>query len=627
MELAIEKKLDTLPARPGVYLFRDHAGATLYVGKASNLKSRVRSYFQAGNGDSRYFIERLQHELADIETFVAESEKEAALLENSLIKQHQPRYNVKLRDDKDYLSLRLDPSASWPRLEVVRRPEKDGSRYFGPYHSATAARSTLRLINRHFQLRTCTDAELESRSRPCLQYQIKRCPAPCVMAVPPEQYAEQVRNVSLFLDGRHDELVHDLEESMQRAAESLAYELAATYRDQLHAVQSTQQSQRVSLVSDLDQDVFGYFRQQTRAELAVLMVRHGRVVGVRTFGVSDLSVPDDELIGSFVGEYYGHGSFVPDEVLIPTPVEAAEGMAELLSEQRGARTQLLRPMRGPRAQLLRMAMENAAHAFREKARAEEEVEQRLAEVQRKLRLPTLPRRFECVDVSHLGGEHTVAVVVAFCNGEPERKRYRSFKVRGVQPGDDYGAMQQVLTRRFKRGKEGEAGWELPQLLVVDGGRGQLGIARQVLLELGLEALPVVGLAKEKDTLRGEHVVDRVYLPGQKNPIVLSESRALNMLAYARDEAHRASNALRIKQGKARLQSGLDAIRGIGPKTRRLLLKTFGALDGVIAATEEALVDAGATRRQAQAIRAHYHGTEPAAAVESEEAALDHAFEV
>jgi len=422
--------------------------------------------------------------------------------------------------------------------------------------------------------------------------------------------------------------VHDLDESMQRASQSLAYELAATYRDQLHAVQSTQQSQRVSLVSDLDQDVFGYFRQEGRAELAVLMVRHGRMVGVRTFGVSELTVPDDELVGSFVGEYYGHGSFVPDEVLIPTPVEAMEGVAALLSEQRGARTEVLRPIRGPRAQLVRMAMENAAHAFREKARAQEEVEQRLAEVQKKLRLPEVPRRFECVDISHLGGEHTVAVVVAFANGEPDRKRYRSFKVRGVQPGDDYAAMQQVLTRRFTRGKRAESGWELPQLLVVDGGRGQLGIALQVLRELGLEQLPAVGLAKEKDTMRGEHVVDRVYLPGQKNPVVVSESRALQMLAFARDEAHRASNALRVKQGKTRLQSGLDSVRGVGPKTRRLLLKTFGSLEAVIAATEDALVDAGTTRRQAKAIRAHYHAEPaPAQAAESEEAALDHAFEV
>jgi excinuclease ABC subunit C len=377
----------------------------------------------------------------------------------------------------------------------------------------------------------------------------------------------------------------------------------------------------------VDQDVFGYYRQEGRAELAVLMVRQGRVVGVRTFGVSGLSVPDDELVGSFVGEYYGHGSFVPDEVLIPTPVEAAEGVAALLSEQRGARTELLRPMRGPRAQLLRMAMENAAHAFREKARAEEETEQRLAEVQRRLRLPAPPRRFECVDISHLGGEHTVAVVVAFAGGEPDRKRYRSFKVRGVQPGDDYAAMQQVLSRRLGRGKQGEAGWELPDLLVVDGGKGQLGIARQVLQELGLGALPVVGLAKEKDTLRG-HVEDRVYLPGQKNAVALGDSRALRMLAHARDEAHRASNALRVKQGKARLQSGLDAVRGVGPKTRRLLLKALGSLDGVIAATEEQLVEAGATRRQALAIRAHFGAAAPeqAEAAESEEAALDHAFE-
>lgn len=611
---------------PGVYVFKDKQGGYLYVGKAGSLRSRVRSYFQSSSSDQRYFIDRLQGELGDIETFVTQTEKEAALLENSLIKEYQPRYNFKLRDDKDYLSLRLAESAAWPRLEVVRRPKDDGARYFGPYHSATAARATLRLVNRHFQLRTCTDSDFSTRVRPCLQYQIKRCPAPCVLQVDRAQYGEQAANVGLFLEGRHDELLEHLNRSMREASGALKYELAATYRDQIRAVESVQQAQRVSLVRDIDQDVFGYFRLEDKAELAVLMVRRGRVAQVRTYELRDAQLPDDELIGAFVTEYYLRGSFIPDEVLIPTQIEAAEGLGELLSERRNAKVSLLRPQRGAKASLLRMAMENAAHAFREKARAREDLGARLATVAEKLGLPKPPQRFECIDISHTGGQDTVAALVAFRDGEPDRKRYRSFHIRGVSGGDDYGAMREALTRRFKRGKEGEAGWDLPDLLVVDGGRGQLAIALAVLHDLELTDLPVVGLAKEKQNVMGEELVDRVYVPGRKNPVeVRSASHGLVLLARARDEAHRVSNALRVRLGRGqRLRTRLDDIRGVGKKTRVQLLRKLGSLDAISAATEEELIAAGANSRQARAIVDHLR-TDAPDAVASEEGALENAF--
>ena len=622
MEPAWKQKLDALPATPGVYVFKDRSGGFLYVGKAASLRNRVRSYFQASTSDQRYFIERLQDELGDIETFVTTSEKEAALLENGLIKQHQPRYNVKLRDDKDYLSLRLAEAASWPRLEVVRRPKDDGARYFGPYHSATAARSTLRLVNRHFHLRTCTDSDLASRTRPCLQYQIKRCLAPCVYEVDRAQYGEQVRNVGLFLEGRHDELLQHLSSAMYEAAGALKYEAAAMYRDQIRSVESTSQAQRVSVVRDFDQDVFGYFRREDKVELAVLMVRRGRVVGVRTFDLRDAQLPDEELISAFVTEYYRRGSFVPEEVLIPTRIEAEHGLAEVLSEQRGGRVTINRPQRGDKAKLLRMAMDNAAHAFREKARAREDISGKLAIVADKLGLPKPPQRFECIDVSHTGGQDTVAAVVAFRDGEADRKRYRSFHIRGVSGGDDYGAMREALTRRFRRGREGESGWELPDLLVVDGGRGQLAIAQAVLAELEIRNLPVVGLAKEKQNVMGEELVDRIYVPGRKNPVELrSAAPALNLLAQARDEAHRVSNALRVRLGRGlRLRTRLDDIRGVGKKTRVLLLRKLGSLEAISAATLEQLIAAGATSKQARAILDHLQ--RPAA----DEQTLDAAFE-
>lgn len=611
----VRDKLDALPASPGVYVFRDREGAVLYVGKASSLRNRVRSYFQPGSSDGRYFIGLLATEVGDLETIVTATEREAALLENQLIKEHQPRYNFKLRDDKEFLNLRLDPKAPWPRLEVVRRPRGDAARYFGPYHSATAARQTLRLVNRFFQLRTCRDSEFRARVRPCLQYQIKRCPAPCVLDVDRAEYGRQVDDVTLFLQGRHDELQRDLERRMQDASAKLEFERAAALRDQMRAVQRVQEEQRVATAKDVDQDVVGLHRQADQAEVALLSIRGGRLVGVRTFDLADVSLPDDELVAGFVAQYYGSGdpggarTFVPDELLLPMAVEAMDGLAALLSEQRpprAARVRVAVPARGDKAKLVEMARQNAEHAFQEKARAKVDVEERLATVQKRLRLPAPPHRIECVDVSHTAGDDTVAAVVTLHDGEPDRKRYRSFKVRRAKAGDDYGAMYEVLSRRFRRGRDGQKGWELPDLLVVDGGKGQLGVAQAALRDLGVEGMPVAGLAKEKENVAGETLVDRVYLPGQKNPIAVRG--ALQMLALARDEAHRASNTLRRKLGKKRaFESPLEAIPGVGRKTRAALLETLGSLDAVKAADETMLLAAGATRRQAKAIRAWFGG--------------------
>jgi excinuclease ABC subunit C len=604
----VQEKLDTLPAAPGVYLFKgEHE--VLYVGKARSLRSRVRSYFQESSSDTRFFITRLSKELRDIETVIVGSEKEAALLENTLIKQHQPRYNIKLRDDKEFLSLRLDPRAAWPRLEVVRRPADDKAMYFGPYHSATAARKTLRLVNRHFQLRTCTDSELAARSRPCLQYQIKRCPAPCVFEVDRTRYGEQVDDVAMFLDGRHEELVVLLDERMRRAASAMEYERAAEHRDQLRAIERVREQNRVAIAENRDQDVFGTYRRADQAEVAVLQIRAGKLTAVRTFALRDVSAPDDELVAQFVSEYYTAGSFVPSEVLLPLEVEAMDGLAEMLAELRTKSVKVLAPKKGPRAELVQMARDNASHAFGEKARARDDVEARLTALQERLRLPKLPRRIECVDVSHTGGTETVSSIVALLDAVPDKKRYKSFHVKRVSGGDDYTAMHEVLSRRFRRGRDGEEGWELPDLLVVDGGRGQLNVALEALKNLGLEHVPVAALAKEKPNVLGEKLVDRIYLPGQKNPIELRESHAsLGILALARDEAHRASNALRLKVGKKRrFTSKLDEVRGIGQKTRARLLKAFGSVRAIEEADQAALRAAGATEQQALAILRTFHG--------------------
>ncbi|MEM9729600.1 MAG: excinuclease ABC subunit UvrC [Myxococcota bacterium] len=600
---AAQRKLDNLPASPGVYVFRGAEGKVLYVGKARSLRSRVRSYFQPGSSDVRAFVSRLERELVDIETFVTHTDKEAALLENQLIKSHQPKYNVKLRDDKEYLSLRLDQKRAWPRLEVVRRPKPDGAQYFGPYHSATAARQTLRLVNRYFQLRTCTDTEFRLRSRPCLQHQIKRCPGPCVLDVDADEYQAQVANVARFLDGRHDELVVDLNDRMSRASEGLEYERAAVYRDQLRAVDRAQQEQRVAGVQKSDQDVIGFHRQGDQVEIAVLSLRGGRLFGVRTFPLRRVAVPNDEMLGGFLQQHYEERPSLPDEILVPVQIEMSEALEELLSEKQARRARIAQPKRGAKVKLLDLARENAEHAFQEKERAREDVEARLEEIQRQLRLPIPPRQIECVDVSHTGGEETVSVFVALEDGEPARDRYRSFRVKQVRGGDDYGAMYEVLVRRLRRGKNEEEGWTLPDLLVVDGGKGQLGVLERAREDVGAKGLALASIAKPRVTASGQEEGDRIFVPGQKNPIPVRGSSALSILLLARDEAHRASNELRKKVGrKRRLRSELDGVPGIGPKTRGKLLRNLGSLRDVLAATEDQLVSAGATRKQAKAIK-------------------------
>ncbi len=632
-------KLDGLPKASGCYLFKDKTGAVVYVGKAKSLRSRVKSYFQEGGSDSRYFIPILRRIVRDLETVVTATEKEAAVLENDLIKQHQPRFNVKLRDDKDFLCLRLDTQKEWPRLETVRRPSADGARYFGPYHSASSARKTLHLVNKHFQLRTCSDADLASRRRPCLQYQIKRCPAPCVMNVDRAAYAEQVRNVGLFLEGRHDELTGELMQRMKEASREMEFERAAVYRDQLRAVEAVRQEQRVVAVKDVDQDVVGFYREGNLVEVLVLIVRGGHVKDTLSFSFRGVEMPDEEVLAGFLAQYYAldaqAATMIPDEVLLPILPDGAAGVAEWLGERRGKKVALLVPRRGPRVELLAMAKENAAHAFREKQRSTDDLEARLEELRDRLRLSDLPRRIECCDISHLGGGDTVGSIVSLLDGVPDRKHYRSFHVKGVADGDDYAAMYEVLARRFRRGKaaaalseakateaEGDGAtdasreeleeaagkpgtWDLPDLLVVDGGRGQLGVALSAARDLGMHDLAIVGLAKERETRAGEKMVDRVYLPGQKNGIPLRPtSAALFFLARARDEAHRFANHARKKLGKARrLRSEIDDIPGLGAETRRVLLRELGSMAGLRAASDERILAVtGVTKRHLKALR-------------------------
>lgn len=649
----VTQKLDSLPASPGVYLFKDKKGVIVYIGKAKSLRSRVRSYFQDASTDVRPFIPFLPKTIGDLETVVTQNEKEAAILEDSLVKRHQPKFNVKLRDDKSFILLKLTLGHAWPRLEIERmhkgknaedappsrKPDK-AAKYFGPYHSATAARRTLHLVNKHFQLRTCGDLELASRRRPCLQHQIKRCPAPCVLEVDAAWYSDQVRAVAWFLEGRHDELSRELDQRMKDAARAMRFELAAVYRDQLRAIEVAREEQRVVSNDGEDRDVIGLYREGDLVEIALLCVRAGKLADVPTFSLKNADIPDDEIVGAFLSQHYARDAFegapdvvVPQEILVPCLPEGADGVAEWLTERRGTKVVIAKPQRGNKEHLLSLAIDNARHSFVEKQRTSDDVEDRLAQLQERLRLPTIPHRIECCDISHLGGQNTVGAVVALRDGLPDKKRYRSFNVKGVARmgtpiedtedqyvgfNDDYGAMYEALARRFRRGikaaSDAEASpesasdpkpdtqdgdWDLPDLFVVDGGRGQLAVALAAARDLGLHSLPIVALAKEKENVTGDTLVDRVYLPGQKNPIPLkSHSASLFFLARARDEAHRFSNFARKRLGKQkRFKSALDDVPGIGPVIKKSLLITLGSVAAIQAATEEQLLAVPGVRKK------------------------------
>ncbi len=603
-DTALSRRLATLPASPGVYLFKSRDGRTLYVGKARSLRARVRSYFAPSSSDERAFIQHLRKDLGDISTIVSASETEAALLENQLIKAEQPRYNIKLRDDKEFLSLRLDRSVAWPRVQVVRRPKQDGADYFGPFPSATVARDMSRLAKRHFQLRTCTDREFASRSRPCLQYHIKRCPAPCVLEVAPERYAAEVDLVRKFLGGLDAGLLEKLRTRMAQAAADLDFEEAARLRDQCRALERLDARQSVSGTRDLDLDAVAHFRRDEEAEVALFVVRGGRLIGVHTYSLHRVRVPDTELIANFCREYYGGGAVVPGELLLPATLQLEGDWSAWLSEVAGARIKVVQPKRGEKAQMMRLALDNAAHAFSEKERARQACDDSLRRLGELLGLPHAPRRIECIDVSHFGGDDTVAVVTALEDGELARGRYRSFRLKRVSGGDDYAALYEVLCRRFERSKADPRLWRLPDVLIVDGGKGQLASAQAAARDTGIR-VALAGLAKARANVEGEVLEDRLVLEGELEPVSASRARgALRPLQLLRDEAHRAANALREKQSKRRtLESWLDDVDGIGPVAKRKILGKFPTRTAFMQATDEALAPLKLKRSQILALRA------------------------
>lgn len=622
-------RLNTLPTEPGVYLMKDKAGEIIYVGKAVNLRSRVRSYFNR-TGDERAFIPLLEGMLGDLETVIVHNEKEALLLENELIKRHNPRFNVKLRDDKNFICLRLDLAHPYPRLEVVRRFKNDGARYFGPYASASAIRETMRIINRYFQLRTCSDHVLENRKRPCLLHQIGRCPAPCVYDVKPETYRASVDEVLLFLEGRANELVEALRGRMKRFSGELRFEDAARVRDQLFAIERSLERQKIATREPIDQDVFGSYREADRLLLYVLYVRMGRIIGGQSFLLTGQEFPEEELLASFVNLYYAQENFVPSEVLLPVEPEGLAALEELLSERKGEKVRVLNPKRGDKAELVAMAARNAEQSFTERKRSREETQAILEKLQQRLHLRRPPRRIECFDISHFQGASIVASQVASLDGEPDKTRYKRYRIKTVKSNDDFASMYEVITRRMKRGLQDR---DLPDLIVIDGGKGQLGSAYAAMKDAGVNDLDVVGLAKSReletsDVTGTDRSPERVFLINRKDPIVLAQnSPELFVLTRVRDEAHRFAITFQQKSMRRKnFRSVLEDIAGVGDTRKKALLKEFGSLKRIRTASIEQLatVVGPAVAERIHAFLHGHDGAEEAADDEIREASLEDA---
>jgi excinuclease ABC subunit C len=582
-----------LPQRPGVYLMKGHADEVIYVGKAVNLRARVRSYFTRASSDTRAFVSLLDQLVSDIQTVVVDNEKEALLLENELIKKHHPRFNVQLRDDKQFLCLRLDTEHPYPRLETVRRMAKDGARYFGPYASAGSIRETLRVVNRVFQLRTCSDHVLANRKRPCLLFQIGRCPAPCVYPVAEREYKKSVDAVTLFLEGKAGPLKEQLHARMREASKELRFEEAARLRDQAIALERSLERQKVATEATSDHDFFGFYREADRMLVYVLYVRGGRIAGGQPFYFSGQQFPDDEVLESFVSLYYLDDNIVPDEVLLPFAPASLDGLAEVLSEKKGKKVPVRIPQRGEKVALIDLATQNAKQAFTERRRSREEQGEVLQRLQTALRLRRVPRRIECFDVSHFQGQALVASLVAATDGEPDKSRYRHFHLRTVHGNDDFASMHEIVGRRLKRAK---ADGDLPDLIVIDGGKGQLQAAQAAFKDQGVDDVDLVALAKSRDLdvadrdAEEQHSAERVFLAGRKDPVILPEnSPELFVLTRLRDEAHRFAITFQRKVARKRtVRSALDEIPGIGAARRAALLKHFGSVKGLKAATVEEL---------------------------------------
>lgn len=572
-------------AAPGVYQFKDRQGRILYVGKARNLRKRVQSYFQRGRPhDAKTRI--MLKQVAAMETIITHTEKEALILESNLIKRHRPRYNVVLKDDKRYPALKLDITQDFPNLTIVRKIRKDGALYFGPYASSSAVRQTLKFIHKTFKLRKCHNKTFANRTRPCLNFQMGLCLGPCCKRVDQKTYQTVVEEVVAFLRGRTPALIKTVKEQMLHAAKTEKFEKAAQLRDKMQALERTLERQ-VTVASDLkDRDVIALVSGEDYSAASLLKVRGGFLMGGRQYLFEQAVGSKEEQMGVLLNQMYGSGNRVPHQILLSHLPDHPDAVSDWLTELRLRKVQLRVPRRGEKVHLLKMALQNAQKALDEKRQMDQANLEMLKRLQKRLHMENIPQRIECFDNSNLAGTHPVAAMAVFVMGHAYPKGYRHYRIAGDGKPDDYAYMSQVLKRRFGKSREGEP---YPDLLLVDGGKGQLNVALNVLSGLGIHnKLNVAGIAK-KDERIGESA-DKVYLPRRSNPVQFGRDQDLLLfLQRIRDESHRlAVSYQRKRRGKESLVSALDAIHGIGPRRKASLLKTYGSLKNIGQASEEEL---------------------------------------
>ncbi|MHC5034100.1 MAG: excinuclease ABC subunit UvrC [Planctomycetota bacterium] len=605
----LAKKIDGLPRRPGVYLMKDARHEVVYVGKAKDLRTRVRTYFQERAEDWRLISKRID-QVADVDVVVTASEKEALLLESNFIKQFRPRYNVYFRDDKSFVSIKIDLAEPWPRPIVTRRLDAPKALCFGPYASAKAARRTVRILQDTFPLRKCSIRQCRERNRPCLYGEMGKCAAPCCSEVSEEQYRALIDQVVLFLKGKADELLEELRSEMAEASERLEFERAGRLRDRIRAVETTLEGQDVSSsMPDVDRDIFGLCTLDRHVAVAVLFVRNGNIQDVASYRFPAELDSEEAIFGSFLSQFYSQARFIPKEVLVPVQTPDADLLASWLSEQKGRKVQVLWPRRGAKKRLVELANRNARQA--ERAATSDEERRRLAmeSLQQTLNLSELPRNIECFDISTLQGREAVGSMVVFRDGQPDKSSYRHYKIRQVVGQDDFAMMREVLTRRYsKPADRAEASGDPPELVLVDGGKGQLGVAVDVLGDLGIDSCDVAALAKARSGGGKRLKAERVFVPNQANPIEVPErSYGFRLVTRVRDEAHRfAIGYHRRVRRKATMESPLMEVRGVGKTIARRLLEHFGGLNKVKKASlDELRAVRGVSDVVARAIYAYY----------------------
>ena len=579
--------LSLYPEEPGVYLMKDASGLVLYVGKAKNLRARLKQYFMASR-DTREMVPYLTAQIVSIDTIVALTEKDALLLENTLIKKHQPKYNVLLKDDKTFVSLVMTQH-KWPMLRLVRykgSPKNDGI-YFGPYTNALAARQTYDLLSRLFPLRQCSDHELANRVRPCLLYDIKRCIAPCVNLCTEEEYGQHVASAIALLKGKDKEIFRELERQMGKAADNLLFEKANELKNLIDQIKHVTEVKHIDNPDAKDCDALGLYREAHAVMIALLMFREGKIVGSEHFSFHFIASNEAEILSSFILQHYKTQTSMPKEILVSTEIPEIETLQEMISELAAHKIAIAHPKKGRKQDLIEMALRNAKALFIREQDVRSLKEKMLLDLAETLQLTRYPRRVECFDTSNIAGTDPVASLVSFIHGEKDKSRTRLFKIKTAEKADDYTAMKEVLRRHFTREKEKN---DFCDLLIVDGGKGQLGIALEIFRDLGIASVDVIALTKEDARHDKGLTQEKVYMPNTPDPILIDpRSPMLFFLQKVRDAAHKqAIDYHRKRRSKRTLFSELDDIPGIGPTKKRALLKHFGSVKAIKNATPEEL---------------------------------------